>query len=260
MNRVAERLAGLRAQGCKAFVPFVMAGYPDLEATARLLVGLSRAGADVIELGLPFSDPLADGPVNQSAAHAALAAGTTVDRVLALLASVTPHLACPVMLFTYLNPVLQAGPEVFAARAAAAGAAGLVIPDLPPEAAGEIRAHAREHGLGLAFLVAPTSPEQRLRLAGQASSAFVYAVSLRGVTGERQTLPPDLPDFLQRVKRQVAQPVLVGFGISTPAQAREAARLADGVIVGSALVRLAGSGGVDAACGLAQELREAIRC
>jgi tryptophan synthase alpha chain len=258
MNRVAVRLAALRERGHKAFVPFLMAGYPSLEATAALLAGLSQAGADTIEVGLPFSDPLADGPVNQTAAYEALRAGTTLDRVLELLAAVTPKLSCPVMLFTYLNPVRQVGPAAFAARAAGAGAAGLIIPDLPPEAAGEIRAQAARHELGLSFLVAPTSSVERIHLADRASTAFLYAVSLRGVTGERGALPPDLPAFLRRVRGQAARPVLVGFGISTPAQAGQVAELADGVIVGSALVRLAGTEGVGAAGALARELREAL--
>ncbi|HHW14466.1 MAG TPA: tryptophan synthase subunit alpha [Firmicutes bacterium] len=257
-NPVAERLARLKAAGRKAFVPFVMAGYPTLEATADLLRGLAQAGADAIEVGVPFSDPLADGPVNQTASHAALQGGTTPEAVLALLEAVAPEIACPLMLFTYLNPVLQRGVAAFVERAARAGAAGFVIPDLPPEAGGELAAQAAASGLGLTFLVAPTSPEERLRLADRASTAFLYAVSLRGVTGERRSLPPDLPVFLRRVKAVAANPVLLGFGISTPEQAREAAGLTDGVIVGSALVRLAGEKGVGAACRLAEDLRRAI--
>lgn len=257
-NPIAQRLAELRAAGRKAFVPFVMAGYPSLEATAELLKGLARAGADAIEVGVPFSDPLADGPVNQTASHAALLGGTTPEAVLSLVEAVAPEISCPLMLFTYLNPVLQRGVAAFVERAARAGAAGFVIPDLPPEAGGELAGRAAAAGMGLTFLVAPTSTEERLRLADRASTAFLYAVSLRGVTGERRSLPPDLPVFLRRVKAVAANPVLLGFGISTPAQAREAAGLADGVIVGSALVRLAGEKGVKAACRLAEDLRRAI--
>lgn len=258
MNRIAASLASLQSQGRKAFAPFVMAGFPSLQATADLLRGLSRAGADLIEVGLPFSDPLADGPVNQSAAHEALVAGTTVESVFDTLSAVTPDLSCPVLLFTYLNPIVQAGPAAFASRAAAAGICGLIVPDLPPEAAGEIQAEAEERGLALTFLVAPTSPEERIRLADQASTGFLYAVSLRGVTGERQVLPPDLSSFLARVRRCASRPVLVGFGVSTPEQARDMAALADGVIVGSALVRLAGTRGLAAAFALARDIRAAL--
>ncbi|MCL6613543.1 MAG: tryptophan synthase subunit alpha [Firmicutes bacterium] len=235
-----------------------MAGYPSLEATSAFLRGLAEAGADAIEVGLPFSDPLADGPVNQTAAHAALENGATVDWVLAAAASVAPELSCPILLFTYLNPLLQRGPRAILKRAAEAGFAGLIVPDLPAETAGEIRAAAEEAGLGMSFLVAPTSPPERIRRAAEASDAFLYAVSLRGVTGARESLPPDLPEFLGRVRAEADCPVMVGFGIGSPAQARAAAELADGVIVGSALVRLAGEEGIEAACRLAREIRGAL--
>ncbi len=258
-NPVAARLADLRRRGRKAFAPFVMAGYPSLPATKELLFGLAAAGADLIELGLPFSDPLADGPVNQAAAHRALAGGATLDRVFSLLAETAPVLPCPVMLFTYYNPLLQRGPARFLGQATAAGASGLVIPDLPPEAAGGIAAGASRLGLGLSFLIAPTSTEKRIGLAARGSTAFLYAVSLRGVTGERRELPPDLPVFLRRARRNAhGRPILIGFGIGNPAQARQAARLADGIIAGSVLVRLAGEKGAEAACELAREMRAAV--
>ncbi|MGE5529956.1 MAG: tryptophan synthase subunit alpha [Patescibacteria group bacterium] len=259
MNAVAVRLENLRRGGGKAFIPFVMAGYPGLEATLPLLRGLAEAGADAIELGLAFSDPLADGPVNQAAAHAALLAGAGLDWTLALAAEAAPRLPCPLILFTYLNPIIQRGAARFAALAAEAGIAGLVVPDLPPEAAGELIEEAEARDLGLAFLAAPTSPAARIALAARSSSAFLYTVTLRGVTGERGFLPPDLPGFMARVRANAACPVMVGFGISGAAQASQAAALADGVIVGSALVRLAGTEGIEAACRLARELRASIR-
>ncbi|MGQ9779968.1 MAG: tryptophan synthase subunit alpha [Bacillota bacterium] len=258
MNRVRAHLEDLRRRGGKAFIPFIMAGYPSLAATPAFLEGLATAGADAIELGLPFSDPLADGPVNQTASYTALQNGATVDWVLAVAATVAPRLSCPLLLFTYLNPLLQRGPRRLLAEAAAAGFAGLIVPDLPPEAAEEIRAAAAAAGLGMSFLVAPTSPPERIRRAAEASSAFLYAVSLRGVTGARENLPPDLPEFLARVRANADCPVMVGFGIGTPAQAQAAAELADGVIVGSALVRLAGEEGIEAACRLAQAIRSAL--
>lgn len=257
-NPAAARLAELRRRGRKAFAPFIMAGYPSLSATKELLSGLAEAGADLIELGLPFSDPLADGPTNQEASFRALAGGATLDGILALLAEAAPVLPCPVMLFTYLNPVLQRGIDAFLDGAARAGAAGLVIPDLPPEAFPEIRAGAAARRLGLAYFAAPTSSAPRISLAARASTSFLYAVSLRGVTGERSSLPPDLPAFAARIRACTDLPVLIGFGVSAPEQAREAARLADGVIAGSALVRLAGEKGVGAACGLAKRMRAAV--
>lgn len=258
-NPVAACLAELRAAGRKAFVPFIMAGYPSLAATGELLCGLAEAGADLIELGLPFSDPLADGPVNQQAAFEALAGGASIGGILSILAESAPSLPCPVMLFTYYNLILRRGPERFVEQAAATGAAGLVIPDLPPEAAGEIAVRASRLGLGMSFLVAPTSTEERISLAARESTAFLYAVSLRGVTGERRELALDLPDFLQRVRKNAHdRPTLIGFGIGNPAQARQAAALADGIIVGSALVRLAGEKGIEAACALAREIRMAV--
>ena len=235
-----------------------MAGYPSLEATRELLHGLAAAGADLIELGLPFSDPLADGTTNQEAAQRALANGVTVDGIMSLLAETTPQLPCPVILFTYLNPLLQRGIDTFLSQAKAAGAAGLIVPDLPPEERLGVRKHAAGHGLGLTFLVAPTSTPERIALADRASTAFLYAVSLRGVTGAREDLPADLPVYIGRVREHAGNPLLIGFGIGRPEQARAAAALSDGVIVASALVRLAGTEGVPAACALARKMREAI--
>ena len=258
MNAVAERLAALRQQNKKAFAPFVMAGYPTLANSQELLRGYAAAGADLMEVGLPFSDPLADGPVNQEAARVALAAGAEIKSIFGMIAATAPTLDCPLLLFSYFNPILQHGIPGFMQDAAAAGFAGLIVPDLPPEAAEELRAEAEKLRLGMAFLTAPTSPPARIRIAGRASTAFLYAVSVRGVTGERSSLPRDLPDFMKRIRENSECPVLIGFGISGPEQARQAAALADGVIVASALVRLAGQRGVEASCALAREIRAAM--
>ncbi|MGD8401588.1 MAG: tryptophan synthase subunit alpha [Bacillota bacterium] len=239
MNRVEARFAALRARNEKALIPYIMGGDPDLGTTGRLLETLVAAGADLIEVGAPFSDPLADGAVIQAAGLRALRGGCTLTKLLAALQPVLKDLPVPAMLMIYYNLIYQKGVESFMAAAQAAGIAGLIIPDLPPDDSGEVRRTAAEYGVALNFLVAPTSTAARISTAAAASTGFVYAVSLKGVTGARQTLPPDLPRFVSRVKAATAKPVAVGFGIATPEQARQVATLADGVIVGSAVVQAA---------------------
>jgi tryptophan synthase alpha chain len=239
MSRIAERFAERKAAGEAAFIPYLTCGDPSLARTAELVRALDRAGADVIELGVPFSDPLADGPTIQAASTRALAAGTTLAKILGLVRELRPEVRAALLLFTYANPVWRFGLERFCREAAAAGADGLLVPDLPPEEAAALLKPARAHDLDTVFLAAPTSTPERLALIAAASRGFVYAVSLTGVTGARRELPPDLAAFVRRVKRAANPlPVAVGFGISTPAQARTVARLADGVVVGSALVKI----------------------
>ncbi|HEY8496777.1 MAG TPA: tryptophan synthase subunit alpha [Limnochordales bacterium] len=239
MSRIRQAFAAAAQTGRPAVMPFVMAGDPDLTVTAELLPALAEAGADIVELGVPYSDPLADGPTNQRAAQRALLAGTTVAGVLDTVAQARAKgLAIPIVLLVYYNCIWTHGEAAFVRKAAAAGVDGLIVPDLPPEEAGSLRAAARAAGLDLVPLAAPTSTDERLAFIGRVASGFIYCVSVTGVTGARDTLPPELAAFLQRVRQAAGGrvPLAVGFGISAPEHVREVGRLADGVIVGSALV------------------------
>jgi tryptophan synthase alpha chain len=227
-----------------ALMPYIMGGFPDLETSRAVGDACADAGADLIELGVPFSDPLADGPVIHAAGSRALAAGATLDGVLDVCASVSRRL--PVVLMVYSNVVLADGPEAFATRAAAAGAAGLIVPDLPHDEAALLRTACDTYCLDLVPLVAPTTTPERLTEIGAEARGFVYTVSLMGTTGERAELPPELPDVVRRVRAVTNVPVAVGFGVSTEEHARQVADIADGVIVGSRVVRAAGEGGPDA--------------
>jgi tryptophan synthase alpha chain len=219
-------------------MPFLMAGDPSLADTRATLLALQAAGADLIELGIPYSDPLADGPVIQAAAGRALAAGTTPGAVLEMVASLKTELTLPVVLFTYSNPLLNRGMETFCRDAAAAGAAGLVVPDLPLEEAETLSPIATAHGLDLVLLVAPTTPAERMARIHGASRGFTYLVSVTGVTGMRSSLETRVEPLVQQLKDQGSTPVAVGFGISGPEQARQVRQWgADGAIVGSALVK-----------------------
>ena len=220
-------------------MPFLMAGDPDLSSTRAALLSLQAAGADLIELGIPYSDPLADGPVIQAAASRALGSGTTPGRVLEMLTGLKGELQIPVILFTYSNPLLNRGMEAFCRDAAAAGAAGLVVPDLPLEEAEKLSAIASDHGLDLVLLVAPTTPSNRMGRIAAASRGFTYLVSVTGVTGVRTNLESRVADLVQQLKAMGPTPVAVGFGISGPEQARQVRDWgADGAIVGSALVKV----------------------
>ncbi|MGE5607245.1 MAG: tryptophan synthase subunit alpha [Bacteroidota bacterium] len=259
MNRVALEFQKLRESGKKAFIPYVMGGDPDLSSLPRILETLAEVGADLIEVGVPFSDPLADGPVIQAAGVRALRNGCTLNKLLTAIKPVAASLATPLMLMIYYNQILQRGLERFMAEVKEAGCAGLIIPDLPPEAAEGLHKLAADLEIGLNFLVAPTSKDERIKAAAKASTGFLYAVSLKGVTGARNNLPTELPDFIMRVKSLSDKPVAVGFGIATPDQARMVAGLADGVIIGSAIVKaVAENAALDRARSFVKELREAI--
>jgi len=240
-----------------ALMPYLMGGYPDLDTSRASCEAAAGAGADLIELGVPFSDPLADGPVIHAAGTEALAAGVTPDDVLGICEAVGAKL--PVVLMVYANVVMSAGLDAYTARAASAGAAGLIVPDLPWSEAAELRVACDSTGLALVPLVAPTTTDERLAAIGADARGFVYTVSLSGTTGERAELPPDLPRAVQRVRSVTDLPVAVGFGISTSEQARAVAEVADGVIVGSRVVRAAGEGGAPAGGSLVGELAEALR-
>ena len=265
MTAIQQRFETLRQQQRCALMPFVMAGDPDLTTTAATLLALQAGGADLIELGIPYSDPLADGPVIQAAAGRALAAATTPAKVLAMLSGLKGQLTSPVVLFTYSNPLLNKGMDAFCEEAAAAGAAGLVVPDLPLEEAEKLSAIATSHGLDLVLLVAPTTPAERMHRIHAASRGFTYLVSVTGVTGVRTNLQERVAPLVQQLKAQGGTPVAVGFGISGPEQARRVRDWgADGAIVGSALVKVmaeaqsCGQTVANAAGRFCAELRQAL--
>jgi tryptophan synthase alpha chain len=239
LSEVAAAFERCREERRSAFIPYLTAGDPDFETSGRLLTALAAGGADIIELGVPFSDPIADGPVNQAAAARALAAGATLAGVLDLIARHRNHVHVPIVLFTYYNPILAAGVERFAEVAQASGVDGVLCVDLPPEeAADELLPALRARSIDSIFLLAPTSDKRRIRQVAEASTGFVYYVSRTGVTGAREELPKRLLKEAKRLRRRLKQPLAVGFGISTPDQVKAVARVADGVVVGSALVRL----------------------
>jgi tryptophan synthase alpha chain len=237
VTRIGARFTSLAAQGRKAFVGFVTAGDPSLDRTVEIAWALEGAGVDVLELGVPFSDPLADGPVIQRASDRALRRKTSLASVLDAVRRIRARSELPLLLFSYLNPLLRYGLDRLATDAAAAGVDGVLVTDLPPEEAGEWLAVARPAGLDTVFLAAPTSPDARLARVAEVSRGFVYAVSRTGVTGERDALSGDAAELVGRLKALTPIPVVVGFGLSTPEQVRDAAAPADGVVVGSALVR-----------------------
>jgi tryptophan synthase alpha chain len=239
-----------------ALMPYLMGGHPSIEESVSAGLAAVDAGADLLELGIPFSDPLADGPVIHAAAVEALAAGATPHGVLGVCERLAVRV--PVVLMVYANIVLTAGASAFALRAASAGAAGLIVPDLPYDEADEVRAACDSEELALVPLVAPTTTPERIASIGADARGFVYTVSLAGTTGERDRLPEGLPETVERVRASTDVPVAVGFGISTPEQARTVAEVADGVIVGSRVVRAAGEGGAEAVGSVVRELAVAL--
>ncbi|MEM7052488.1 MAG: tryptophan synthase subunit alpha [Acidobacteriota bacterium] len=241
MSALDQVFARCREQKRAAFIPFLMAGDPDLETTESLIRALAAGGADIIELGVPFSDPIADGPVNQQAAARALAAGTTMAGIFDVIARCRDSIRVPIVLFTYFNPIHARGIERFSEQAAASGVDGVLCVDLPPEAAADRFIPAlTSRGLDTVFLLAPTSTKDRIAKVAAASRGFVYYVSRTGVTGEQSALAPALIKEVKKVRRRLPLPLAVGFGISSPEQVAEVAKVADGVVVGSALVRLVG--------------------
>ena len=254
-----ERIAGAFAKHGRqaALMPYVMGGFPDRDRSSHVAQACVDGGADLMELGVPFSDPLADGPVIHAAATRALAGGSTVDEVLAVCAGVADRL--PVLLMVYVNAVLARGFERFCRSAADAGACGLILPDLPHDEGGELRGACDAAGLACVPLVAPNTSEERLRAIAGDARGFVYTVSVAGTTGERGELPAELGVTVERVRAATRVPVAVGFGISTADQARQVAGMADGVIVGSRVVRAAEEGGAEAVRKVVAELGEALR-
>jgi tryptophan synthase alpha chain len=253
-DAIEKRFAELRAAGKRAFVPYITAGHPDAAKTIELIAALENAGADAIELGLPFSDPMADGPIIQASSQRALDNGMNFDRLLELTARAKSRI--PLVLFSYLNPVLAAGNDALA-RAADAGFSGLLVTDLPVGADPELESRIGDGPLAFIRLVAPTTPLARMKEIAENGSGFVYLISRLGVTGERAEMPPELPATVRRLREATSIPVCVGFGVSRPEQAASVARIADGVVVGSAIVRAAGES-VEKAAALAASMRAAI--
>ena len=238
MGRIADRFAFLKERNDKALITFITAGDPDLVTTERLILTLEQAGADIIELGVPFSDPMADGPTIQKSSERAIAAGTTLPKILAMVKSVRRASQVPIILMGYFNPIFLYGPDRFAEDAVAAGVDGVLIVDLPPEEALGLKKSCASTGLDVIFLLTPTSDDDRIAKVAQMGSGFLYYVSVAGVTGARTDIAVNAFSDLEKIKKCVGLPVAVGFGISDPEQAGRLAGVADGVVVGSAIVKL----------------------
>lgn len=258
LERIRQTFQTLKQQNRAAFMPYHAMGYPSRAATLEMIAALAEEGADLFEIGIPHSDPLADGPTVQTATYTAITQGTTVRDCLAMVRELRAQgVDQPFCAMSYTNPLFAYGLERFVQDAVAAGVDGLIVPDLPPEEADELEAHCRAAGLASIYLLAPTSTEARIRFVAQHATGFIYMVSVTGITGARSELPPDLSDFVQRVRRHTNLPLAVGFGIGTGDQAAAVAKLVEGVIVGSALVKAAGSeDGVAAVRKLGAELAE----
>ena len=237
MTRIGRRFASLARDRRKAFIAFVTAGDPSLDRTVEVAAALEDAGVDVLELGVPFSDPLADGPVIQRASDRALKQGTRLASVLDAVRRIRARSELPLLLFSYMNPLMRYGLQRLATDAAAAGVDGVLVTDLPPEEGAEWVGCARRAAVDTVFLAAPTSPAARLKRVADGTRGFIYAVSRTGVTGEREALSSDAAGLVGRIKALTDTPVALGFGLSTPEQVRTAAEVADGVVVGSAIVR-----------------------
>ncbi len=263
MSLISEKFAAAKQEGRTVFIPYVTGGYPDDQTCLNLVTALDRAGADVIELGIPFSDPLADGPTIQHSSKLALEAGATPKKVLDICAQAKEQVSAALVVMTYVNPVLQMGYEGFARAAAKAGVSGVIIPDLPPEeGAGWIKA-AGENAIDPIFLTAPTTPDERMTEVSRVSGGFLYYVSMTGVTGSELEITDEMKANLNRVRAASQIPVAVGFGISKPRQAAMLAPLIDGVVVGSALVKIMleaedKTKGVAQAAALARDLSQAL--
>ncbi len=251
--------ARAKAQNRAAFLPYFPIGYPNYAASLATIKALADAGVDGFEIGIPFSDPIADGPTIQAATQVALENGATVRRCLEAVRTLrTQGVSQPMLMMGYANPLVAYGTDAFVRDARAAGADGLIVPDLPPEEAAMFAGSCQREGLALVFMLAPTSNDERIKLASAAATGFIYVVSLTGITGARRELPAYLEGFIARLRASADKPLVLGFGISSPEQAREVSRLTDGFIVGSALVR-AGGESVEAARDLAASMVAAIR-
>ncbi|MEK7817517.1 MAG: tryptophan synthase subunit alpha [Actinomycetota bacterium] len=255
MSRLQKQFEGRSKKAL--LIPYITGGFPDMEGCRRVLESFIKGGADIIELGVPFSDPLADGPVVQASSQKALDEGVTPEDVLALAGEFSGRL--PVVLLIYYNCIYAYGQDRFLKAAAAAGVSGLVVPDLPVDEATEFVAACGTHGVDPILLAAPTSPDERIEMIAENASGFIYCVSVTGVTGARTSLSDQLPAFIARVRKRTAVPLAVGFGVSEPEHAAEVARHADGVIIGSRLISIVSdAGGIDEACAAVEEFLESV--
>ena len=256
LDRIRAAFAQAKQERRAAFMPYHAMGYPNRATTLEVIAALAEVGADLFEIGIPHSDPLADGPTNQAATYTAIMQGTTVKDCLAMVRELRAQgVTQPFCAMTYFNPLFTYGIERFVQDAVVAGIDGLIVPDLPPEEAEEVETACRKAGLATVYMLAPTSTESRIQYVAQHASGFIYLVSVAGITGARTELPPDLKAFVQRVRRHTNLPLAIGFGIGTGEQAAAVGEIADGVIVGSALVKAAGSeAGVAAVRKLGTEL------
>jgi tryptophan synthase alpha chain len=244
--------------GHKALIPYVTVGYPSVEDTLEVVPLLAGNGCDIVELGIPFSDPLADGATIQKASFCALKNGVSPKLCLEVAKELSRKVDVPLVFMTYFNPVLSYGLEKFCAACARSGVDGLIIPDLPPDEGSELEDITRKHNLDLIYLLAPTSSDERINLVAERARGFIYLVSVTGVTGTRDSLPSELNSFVARVRKVARQPLCIGFGISTPEQARQVAEIADGVIVGSRIIQLMETDGLAAAGNFVSKLRSAL--
>jgi tryptophan synthase alpha chain len=233
-----SRIESVFKKGHKALIGYITAGYPDAEATLRIAGALAESGCDIIELGIPFSDPLADGATIQQASFKALQSGVTPRVCLEIAHQLRRRISLPLAFMTYYNPILNFGLEPFCRSCHNAGISGLIVPDLTPDEGHDLETITKHHGLDLIYFLAPTSTTKRIEEVAARARGFIYMVSLTGVTGARDTLPPELESFVQRVRQKAKQPLCVGFGISTPEQAKRVAAVADGIIVGSRIIQL----------------------
>lgn len=236
-HRIGKTFKKLKSQNKKAFIPYIMAGEPSLEKTKETVLMLEKCGADIVELGVPFTDPLADGPTIQKAAERALRAGVTLRKVIWFVKDLRQSTTIPVVLMTYYNPVFKYGEENFIKDASGAGVDGVIIPDLPPDEAEKLIRLSKKAGLSTIFLLAPTSTEERIKKVARASTGFIYYVSITGITGSKLSPDSSIRESINNIRKVSDKPVAVGFGISTPDEAKTVSGLADGVIVGSAIVK-----------------------
>jgi len=262
MNRIEKKFADLKAKGEKALILYLTAGDPNLAQTEELILTLDRVGVDILEIGVPFSDPTADGPVIQEAAQRSLQGGTTLSAILEMITRIRKVATIPIVLFTYYNPIFAYGNERFAIKAKAAGVDGVLVVDLPPEEADELRNFTDPQGIDFITLTAPTTDDRRLAKVVRTSSGFIYYISVTGVTGTKEPEAEAAAKDLRRIRKVTDLPVAVGFGISTAAQVRKFAALADGVVIGSAFVKWISQHGqekdfLQQAAAYARELKEA---
>lgn len=257
MNRIEKTFRDLKKKGKKAFIPYIMAGDPDLEKTKEVILTFEDAGADIVELGIPFTDPLADGPTIQRAAERALSAGVTLKKVIGFVRELRQFTHIPIVLMTYYNPVFKYGEERLVMDAVDSGVDGLIIPDLPPDEAGGLIRLSRKADISTIFLLAPTSTDDRIRKVARASTGFIYYVSITGITGARLEINESLVDSIKRIRAITDKPLCIGFGVSNPEEAFRMSAIADGVIVGSAIVKILHES-PERLEGFVRELRKAI--